>query len=656
MIFLPSVFSSGALFQGGTSFEIPGKAAPNSKVTAVLTKRGGDSCRFETNADSDGSFILPLQAPPASLDTYDLVISDSEESREIRDILFGELWLASGQSNMEMPNSFMRSRGELYARMAGKKIRIFAQDWLGGLAMDGKFPFDESADLAGKWITADEAAALDGVSACACAAVTQLYELLTQAGKEVPVGFLNVSVGGTAIEAWLPRGSVMDGGEIQSYIDKIGRLPTEEKFNTHEWANYTQPCALFNLKVAPLRGMRMRGTLWYQGESNVISRESGAYYLAALRAYHNVYSERFAPDGITYQMICSQIYPWLYSEDECTFGYLNQAFTDATEAEPDKFGIVTVYDLSPVWAFGMQNHPIHPTNKYEIGERMGTLAFNRCYGGEGIRTAVTMSSVLREQGSLTVRFNSGNSPVTCTDSKIRGFYIADESGLYVEANAEICGSSVVLSHPHIENPVHAAYMVSCLEMSGRVYCGGMPVAPFMTDREGAVRIEPKPWLHTDRDSVFVVAYVDPSVFRKIDAYPRPTWVASPGTQICRDNVFTLETGALRIIAGSDGKAEVYAPSYTANRLDMYNYSGMTFDIIGNKEAKVKVGFGYGDDETLWFDAVPEGSSDPDRDGYFVSFELPEKHCTRVIFSFDLSDCPIKAVSLEKIVLIPRKTV
>lgn len=655
MIKLPSVFSSGALFQANTVFEIPGTAAPNSAVTAVLAKRGGESRKFETQTSSDGSFRLQLSAPEASFDTYDLMISDSEGSAEINDILFGEIWLASGQSNMEMTNILIRNREKLYARMAGKKIRIFAQDWLGGLPMDGQFPFDEQTDLAGRWITADDTAALDGVSACASAAVTKLYELMEAAGKEIPIGFLNVSIGGTTIDAWLPREAIMDGGEVERFIEKIGRLPTKEKFNTHGGINYTQPCALFNLKVAPLRGMRMRGTLWYQGESNVASRDSGSYYLAAMRAYHNVYSSLFAPDGITYQMVCTQIYPWLYNENECTFGYLNQAFTDAAEAEPDKFGIATIYDLSPIWPFGMNNHPIHPSHKYEIGERMGELVYNRCYGGNGIRTAVTMKECVREGSTLKVTFNCGGLPLTCTDSKVRGFYIADASGLYVEADAKICSPSVVLSHPHIENPVHAAYMVSCLEMSGRVYCGGMPVAPFMTDQESAVRIEPKPWVHTDRDSIFVVASV-PADFSKIDAYPRPTWIPFPGTQICRDTVFATDCGALRVIGDESGKAEVYAPAYTANRLDMFNYSGMTFNIIGNKQAKVKVGFDFGADEIHWFDAKADGSSDPDLDGYSVSFELPEKYCTRVIFSFDLADCPIKAVSLEKIVLIPRKNV
>jgi sialate O-acetylesterase len=652
MINLPSVFSSGALFQCGTRFEIPGTAAPDSVVTAVLSRRGGDSRRYETKADNSGCFRLTLEAPAASFDTYDLIVADSEGETKISDILFGELWIASGQSNMEMPNIFMRDRAELYARMAGKKIRIFAQDWLGGLTPDGKFPFDEARDLAGRWITADDTAALDGVSACASAAVTKLYDLLAKSGAEVPVGFLNVSVGATTIETWLPREAVMDGGEVERYITKIGRLPTEEKFNTHGGANFTQPCALFNLKVAPLSGIRARGTLWYQGESNVVSRESGSFYLAALRAYHTAYQARFAPDGKVFQMICSQIFPWLYSQDECTFGYLNQAFIDAADAEPDKFGVVTVYDLPPVWTFGMQNHPIHPTNKYEIGDRMGMLAFNRCHGGQGLRSTVTMKSFACGRGRLTVRFDTGNRPLACPEAEPRGFYIADKSGLYVEANAKIRGSSVVLSHPHVKKPVHAAYMVSCLEMSGRVYCGGLPVAPFMTDREGAVHIEPKPWIHTGCDSVFVVAHVDAD-HRKIDAYPRPTWIPSPGTQICRDTVFPRTGGALRVIAGEDGIAEVSAPSYVANRLDMYNYCGMEFNIIGNKQAKIKVGFEYGDTETLWFDAVPQNSSDPDGEGFGVAFELPQKLCERVIFSFDLSDCFIKAVSVEKIVLIPK---
>ena len=486
---------------------------------------------------------------------------------------------------MEMLNSQMRDRKKIYSRMAGKKIRIFAQDWLGGIPMDGQFPPEEQTDLAGKWITPEDVDALGGVSACASAAITRLYELLAESGNEIPLGFLNVSIGGTTIEAWLPRRALLDGGEVEQYIKATGRLPIEEKFNTYGWANYTQPTGLFNLKVAPLRGMRMRGTLWYQGESNVGPRGNGIYYLAALRAYHKIYSELFAPDGQTYQMVCTQIYPWLYDEYECTFGYLNQAFTDAADAEPEKFGIITIYDLPPS-AVRHKQPPIHPAHKYPLGDRMGELVYNRCHGGNGIKSAVTMKSASREPGKLIVEFNCGDLTLTCTDKKIRGFYIADESGLYVEADAEICGSSVVLSHPHIANPVHAAYMVACLELTGRVFCGGMPVAPFMTDREGAVRILPKTWKHTDIDSVFVVKEV-PADFSKIDAYPRPTWIPVPGTQICRDTAFTEDVGALRVIAAEGDHAEVYVPEYIGYRLDMHNYSSIAFEVIGSKATKIK---------------------------------------------------------------------
>ena len=358
-------------------------------------------------------------------------------------------------------------------------------------------------------------------------------------------------------------------------------------------------------------------------------------------------------------MISSQLYPWLYSEDECTFGYLNQAFTDAADAEPDKFGVVTVYDLPPIWAFGMGNHPIHPTNKYDIGFRMGALIYNRCHGGDGLRSAVTFKSVTHRKNSLIVRFNRGRNALSCPEKAIRGFYIAGQSGLYVEADAEILSDSTLrLSHSHIEKPRHAAYMASCMELSGRLYCGGLPVAPFMTDRIGRVSVEPKPWIHTDRDSVFVVSNVDMSDFRNIDVFPRPIWLCGPGTQLCRDSVFSSTPGALRVIAAEGRRASAFVPSYTANRLDMYNYSGISFNIIGSKAAKVRVGFELeptpGENRTLWFDASADGNADPDGDGYKVFFELPERRCAKILFEFDLTDCRLSAVSLDNIVLIPKQ--
>lgn len=125
---------------------------------------------------------------------------DPDGEARLENILFGELWIASGQSNMEMTNIFMRGKSSLYGRMSGKKLRIFAQDWLGGLACDGMFPFEPQPDLPGAWIGADDTAKLDNVSACASAAILELYDRLNRDGAEVPVGFLNVSVGATAID------------------------------------------------------------------------------------------------------------------------------------------------------------------------------------------------------------------------------------------------------------------------------------------------------------------------------------------------------------------------------------------------------------------------------------------------------------------------
>ena len=224
MIKLPAVFASGALFQHGTDFDLRGEAKPLSAVTAELMRDGRIYARYGDVSDADGRFRLTLSAPGASFDEYCLSVRDPDGEARLENILFGELWIASGQSNMEMTNIFMRGKSSLYGRMSGKKLRIFAQDWLGGLACDGMFPFEPQPDLPGAWIGADDTAKLDNVSACASAAILELYDRLNRDGAEVPVGFLNVSVGATAIEAWIPRESFFDGGRIEEYITKLGRL------------------------------------------------------------------------------------------------------------------------------------------------------------------------------------------------------------------------------------------------------------------------------------------------------------------------------------------------------------------------------------------------------------------------------------------------
>jgi sialate O-acetylesterase len=266
MIKLPSVFSNGALYQQKSNLDIHGSSSPNSKIYAKLYCDKGVFSEASTSSDDKGGFTLTLKTPVASFEKYFISITDSGSNEEfkIEDILFGELWLASGQSNMEMTNASMYERDEFLASIKDYNIRCYKQQPLGEGGGFGPFPFEPDDGLPGIWCNAGDINNMVYISAAATSFAKKVYENIN-----IPVGILNSSMGATGIECWLPKKDVLENEEIYNVLKGQNRLPVKDRWNSYgEW-NFMQPCALFNQKIYPLIGVKTRGVIWYQGEGNV---------------------------------------------------------------------------------------------------------------------------------------------------------------------------------------------------------------------------------------------------------------------------------------------------------------------------------------------------------------------------------------------------
>ena len=127
MITLPKIFSDHALFQRDSELTIRGKAAPDSRIALALTQNGILKAKADSSTSPDGAFSIAFTTPDASTVPFELELSCAGEGLLIRDILVGELWLASGQSNMELPNIFIDGCDGFISALKGKQIRFFAQ-------------------------------------------------------------------------------------------------------------------------------------------------------------------------------------------------------------------------------------------------------------------------------------------------------------------------------------------------------------------------------------------------------------------------------------------------------------------------------------------------------------------------------------------------
>ncbi|MBQ8512129.1 MAG: hypothetical protein IJ497_05915, partial [Clostridia bacterium] len=200
MFTLPHIFTNGALFQGNACLSISGKASPDAKVTAYIEKNGASFCSALTKTDADGQFTVSLHTPAPSFDTYTVTLTCADNVHTMTDVLFGELWLASGQSNMEFANVSNPGCKDMYAEISAKTIRVYHVDYP-SFGADGSFPWEPDTMMTGHWYNADDDKNLGHVSALGTKFVSDLYDFLNR-NADVPVGFLNATWGGTSMPSW----------------------------------------------------------------------------------------------------------------------------------------------------------------------------------------------------------------------------------------------------------------------------------------------------------------------------------------------------------------------------------------------------------------------------------------------------------------------
>ncbi len=580
MLKLPDVFSDGALFQGGSKITVNGIAGAGERVICEFSRNGRVVSAGSAVAGAGGNFAVNLSTPVPSFDEYSLSVRSREEERRIERVLFGEIWMATGQSNMELPNIFIPGRDSLMEKIRGKKIRVFHVSHLAG---DADFPWEPDMFVNGFWADADNTEAMMGVSALALKFAQSVYDHLNpdiNARNGIPFGFADVSYGGTPISAWLDREAMLSDPLIRSRLEAVNNIPDVSTWNTKGAVNFQQASSQYNAKIAPVLGMRFRGILWYQGENEC----GGEYYLRSyedfLRFLHGFYRDRFAADPDRFMLFAELIYNWVYGDSgECNVGYLNDAIIRAAAAEPDKFAFVPLFDLEPEWSFSANNHPIHPTHKYPAGERLAKIVIANVYG-EGQKTPVTLKEARAEGNIMKLTF-SGEGALRIDGSvtpHVRSLYLAGENGIYLPAEMNITGNHTAeVRADGVDRPVNAAYCSQSLDPGANLFGGDYPVAPFFTDRERQLNIEARPWYDTNITSAWVSKIHDDVP----DIFYRPVWQPLPGSEICTDRAFrSSEITSLRVAADdlNGGEFGAFVRSYSYMKLDLYRFSGMTVDL------------------------------------------------------------------------------
>ena len=487
---LPRVIGSNMVLQRNMQAPIWGWASPGEEVMIALSTEAEDIEPISTTtavADAEGNWQIKLPAMAAG-GPYTLQIKGSN-TLELTNVLFGEVWVCSGQSNMQWSvNASKDNEAEIAAAMY-PKIRLFYIPRVpSGLPQQ---------DVEADWYeTTPET--IPQFSAVAYYFGRKLYKNL-----DVPIGLINTSWGGTRIEPWTPPvgfAGIPALASISNEVEDVQanyrtQLPDKVNAieawlaetrkalendaqlkpmpdNTHPFAHQGRPTALYNGMVHPIVPYGIRGALWYQGESNL---RDGRMYHEKMKARINGWREVWGQGDFPFYFV--QLAPFNYGGRNASPFFLPQIWEaqTATLALPNT-GMAVTTDIGNL-------RDIHPRNKQDVGRRLALWALAKDYGRDDVTYSGPLYKSMTVEGdTIRLAFAHVGSGLTSRDDEpLTWFQIAGEDKEFVEANATIDGDTVIVSSDAIANPVAVRFGWHQSAEPNFVNKEGLPASPFRTD-------------------------------------------------------------------------------------------------------------------------------------------------------------------------------
>ena len=489
---MPRVFGSNMVLQAESPIPVWGHATPSEKVTVTL----GDELRSVV-ADAGGEWSVHLPPREANATPVTMTIDSAGERLQFANILFGEVWVCAGQSNMEWPLSqSANSKAEL-TNADHSDLRLLHLTG-GARGSSGSYAASHLSRLTPETFCEGEWKIASAESARAFSAVAWYFGRHLQNELQVPVGLICPAVGGTPTEAWIPRealesdpntkglvaGNWLDNPRLGEFCrtrgvqNLLSAIQAGERIHGDDLGpNHSfKPGFMWDAGIEPLIPFAIRGVVWYQGESNAETparvREHGQLFPLLI----NQWRERWGQGE----------FPFLYVQ----LPSLNRpewpCFRDGqrrTIGQLNNIGMAVTIDTG---------HPsnVHPALKKPVGERLAKWALGKTYGKSITYSGPLFSDSKREGESLIVRFQHVGNGLKSSDEKpIRHFEICGEDGVFYKANAKIIAAdTVAVSSPNVREPRDARYAWQPYPVPpiNLFNSADLPASPFTTESAEAV--------------------------------------------------------------------------------------------------------------------------------------------------------------------------
>jgi sialate O-acetylesterase len=493
---MPEVFDNNMVLQRDMPVPIWGWAEPGEEVSVMLVTPAFFTRTTPVTADADGKWSAQFPPLPTIAEPATLTIKGKNEIK-LENVLVGDVWLCSGQSNMEWTMSWSDKAEyeEVLKTVDNPNIRLFHVRKVFNADPQEKLILDAS------WKPCS-AETIPNFSAVALHFGRKL-----QAELNVPIGLINSSWGGTRIEPWTPPvgfqsvpalKNIADEIELKNpqsaaYKELLDRTLREQRAWLDEYSkptgirvlpppkfpnqllpysNEQQPTTLYNAMIHPMTPFAMKGAIWYQGESNM---GEGMLYAEKMKALIQGWRTVFNNPDLGFYYV--QLAPFIYGDRPMMLPELWEAQSSVEKVVPKTGQAVindTVDDL----------RDIHPVRKKPVGERLALLALNRTYGKSEVVCASPEFASLSSNGtSLAVSFRNAKT-LTTRDGKSPGWFeIAGADGVYHKVDARILDvlvgePAIGLSSPHVPKPLAVRYAWDQSAQSNICNEAGLPLGAF----------------------------------------------------------------------------------------------------------------------------------------------------------------------------------
>lgn len=460
---LADALQSNMVVQQNKAFRIWGTANAGDKVSISADWMSNS---ITVIANQQGDFLAIIDVPAAKIGDFtphQISVQTQGEKLSLENLLIGDLWFCSGQSNMQFSVKDMIGAAEVINKANQPHIRL--------LSVGLNFSATPIGTFSGKWqeCTTDR---VKDFSAVGYSFGKKLYDELN-----IPIGLIFSGIGASGVQAYIPQeelsgNPLLNHTYLKPYLESS---KSKEKIDGgFSFEKVVRPYLLYNALIHPFANLSIKGFCWYQGEANHMERES---YVEATQTMIKSWRHNFKQGDLPFYYV--QIAPYFHEKEDDKLAY--DAFfreAQAKIASLNNTAMVSTMDVG-------EAKDLHPKNKQPIGLRLAAVALNRTYNRhEVVYQGPMYSDVTFEKNKAIIRFSPetlGTGLNTNDDAAPKFFYIAGENKVFYPANATIKNNTIVVSSKKVDDPKSVRYAFFNYPITNLQNKEGFPVWPFRTD-------------------------------------------------------------------------------------------------------------------------------------------------------------------------------